>query len=74
MERKMRAAEKDFVFDVPALRAWMNADHRLERCHLVAWYLAQRSHAPGASLRARMIIETRWLKALGMTKVSFFPP
>ncbi len=72
MQKKMRAEESEFTYDVPALKHWMaeggGGQTRLQLCHLVAWVLAQRSHAPDSDLRTTMIVETRWLKALGMTR------
>jgi hypothetical protein len=71
MIKKFTAAERLMHFDMAALQQWLAGDGRIEAFHLAAWYAAQRSQTPGVGLRAQAMIETRWLKALGMTREGF---
>jgi hypothetical protein len=65
---KTKGIETSLALDYAAAEAWLNTDGRLYYCHLVAWYLAQRSHVATTPLKRRLVIETRWLKALGMSE------
>lgn len=65
---KTKGIEKSLALDYAAADAWLNSDGRLEACHLVAWYLALRSHAEATSLKRQLVIETRWFKVLGMSE------
>jgi hypothetical protein len=65
---KTKGIETSLAIDYTAAEAWLNTDGRLYYCHFVAWYLAQRSHAATTPLKRQLVIETRWLKALGMSK------
>lgn len=65
---KTKGIETSLALDYAAADAWLHEDGRVSYCHLVAWYLAQRSHVATTSLKRKLVIETRWLKALGMSK------
>ncbi len=66
--KKSRAIEKDLHLDYAAAQQWLQSDDRLYYCHLVAWYLAQRSHAETTPLQWQLVMETRWFKPLGMSE------
>ncbi len=67
-KKKARAIERSLNLDYEAARAFLQQDNRDHYCHLVAWMLAKRSHAPTTSLHQQLVIETRWFKWLGASK------
>ncbi len=71
-KRKTKAIESSLHIDYEQAWQWLQADQRYYYCHLVAWYLAQRSHAEETPLKRQLVIELRWLKALGVSKTGMF--
>jgi hypothetical protein len=67
-KKKSKAIEKDLDIVYPDAYEWLRADNRLYYCHLVTWYLAERSHADTTPLQWQLVMETRWLKWLGMSE------
>jgi len=68
--RKMQVEKKEH-FDVPAIRAWLEQDGRLEAIKVAAWTAAHQVHEPLPDGRIRPGLPTAILKLLGMSEHGF---
>lgn len=67
-KRKTKAIESSLGLHYEEAWTFLQSENRNYYCHLVAWYLAQRSHSAETPLKWQLVIETRWFKALGMSR------